>query len=317
MAVPEILLYLIGGIILLFVGAEGLVRGSSSLALKLGISPLIIGLTIVGFATSSPELVVSIRAAFLDSSEIVLGNVIGSNIANIALILGCAALIKPLKVNVDVIRKEVPILIGVSILLIIFILIDREIGFADGIIFIAGILVYIIVSIIFAKKEKNVNAEIIYENEFQSNFRTPLLILLIVAGAAFLVFGANIFLKSAIALSRLFGMSDVVIGLTVVAIGTSLPELITSVVAAFRNKADIAIGNAVGSSIFNILFILGITAVILPISAIGISELDLGVMLITAFILLPISIRGYKINRVEGLILLSGYLFYIYFLLPS
>lgn len=317
MTVPEILLHLIGGIILLFVGAEGLVRGSSSLALKLGISPLIIGLTIVGFATSSPELVVSLKAAFLDSSEIVLGNVIGSNIANIALILGCAALIKPLKVNVDVIRKEVPILIGLSILLIVIILIDREIGFADGIIFIGGILVYIIVSILFAKKEKNVNAEIIYENEFQSNFKTPLLILLIVTGAALLVLGANIFLKSAITLSKLFGMSDAVIGLTVVAIGTSLPELITSVVAAFKNKADIAIGNAVGSSIFNILFILGITAVILPISAIGISELDLGVMLITAFILLPISIRGYKINRVEGLILLSGYLLYIYFLLPS
>jgi len=316
MAIPEIILYLLSGIVLLFAGAEGLVRGSSSLALKLGISPLVIGLTIVGFATSSPELVVSIRAALIGSSEIVLGNVIGSNIANIALILGCAALIKPLKVNVDVIRKEVPILIGVSILLII-ILIDGEVGFVDGFIFIAGILVYIIVSILFAKKEKNVNAEIIYKNEFQSNFKTPLLILLIVTGAALLIFGANIFLKSAIALSKLFGMSDAVIGLTVVAIGTSLPELITSVVAAFKNKADIAIGNAVGSSIFNILFILGITAIILPISAIGISELDLGVMMVTAFILLPISIRGYKINRVEGLILLSGYLLYIYFLLPA
>ena len=173
MTTPEIIIYLSGGIILLFVGAEGLVRGSSSLALNLGISPLVIGLTIVGFATSSPELVVSIRAAIIGNSEIVLGNVIGSNIANIALILGCAALIKPLKVNVDVIRKEVPILIGVSILLVI-ILIDGEVGFVDGIIFIAGILVYIIVSIVFAKKEKNVNAEIIYENEFQSNFKTPL-----------------------------------------------------------------------------------------------------------------------------------------------
>lgn len=316
MTTPEIIIYLLGGIILLFSGAEGLVRGSSSLALKIGISPLVIGLTIVGFATSSPELVVSIRAAFIGSSEIVLGNVIGSNIANIALILGCAALIKPLKVNIDVIRKEVPILIGVSILLII-ILFDGEVGFVDGIIFIAGILVYIIVSIVFAKKEKNVNAEIIYENEFQSNFKTPLLILLIVIGAALLVFGANIFLKSAIALSKLFGMSDAVIGLTVVAIGTSLPELITSAVASLKNKADIAIGNAVGSSIFNILFILGITAVILPISAKGISNLDLGVMMITAIILLPISIRGYKIKRVEGLILLSGYLLYIYFLIPS
>ena len=315
MTTPEIIIYLSGGIILLFVGAEGLVRGSSSLALNLGISPLVIGLTIVGFATSSPELVVSIRAAIIGNSEIVLGNVIGSNIANIALILGCAALIKPLKVNVDVIRKEVPILIGVSILLVI-ILIDGEVGFVDGIIFIAGILIYIIVSIVFAKKEKNVNAEIIYENEFQSNFKTPLLILLIIAGAVILVFGANIFLKSAIALSKLFGMSDALIGLTVVAIGTSLPELITSVVAAFKNKADIAIGNAVGSSIFNILFILGVTAVIMPISSRGIDYIDLGVLMLTAVILLPMSFRGYRINRVEGLILLLGYILYIYQLLP-
>ena len=315
MTTPEIIIYLLGGIILLFAGAEGLVRGSSSLALKLGISPLVIGLTIVGFATSSPELVVSIRAAVIGNSEIVLGNVIGSNIANIALILGCAALIKPLRVNVDVIRKEVPILIGVSILLII-ILTDGEVGFVDGIIFIAGILVYIIVSIVFAKKEKNVNAEIIYENEFQSNFKTPLLVLLILTGAVLLVFGANIFLKSAIALSKLLGMSDAVIGLTVVAIGTSLPELITSVVASIRNKADIAIGNAVGSSIFNILFILGVTAVIMPITARGIGYIDLGVMMLTAVIILPMSFRGYKINRVEGLILLFGYIIYIYLLLP-
>ncbi len=315
MTTPEIIFYLLGGIILLFAGAEGLVRGSSSLALKLGISPLVIGLTIVGFATSSPELVVSIRAAIIGNSEIVLGNVIGSNIANIALILGCAALIKPLKVNVDVIRKEVPILIGVSILLII-ILIDGEVGFIDGIIFITGILVYIIVSIVIAKKEKNVNAEIIYEKEFQSNFKTQLLILLVVIGAALLVFGANIFLKSAIALSKLFGMSDALIGLTVVAIGTSLPELITSVVASLKNKADIAIGNAVGSSIFNVLFILGVTAVIMPISARGIGHIDLGVLILTAVILLPMSFRGYKINRVEGLILLLGYILYIYQLLP-
>ena len=195
-------------------------------------------------------------------------------------------------------------------------MIDGEVGFVDGIIFIAGILVYIIVSIVFAKKEKNVNAEIIYENEFQSKFKIPLLILLIVAGAALLVFGANIFLKSAIALSKLFGMSNAVIGLTVVAIGTSLPELITSVVASIRNKADIAIGNAVGSSIFNILFILGVTAVIMPITARGIGYIDLGVMMLTAVIILPMSFRGYKINRVEGLILLFGYIIYIYLLLP-
>jgi cation:H+ antiporter len=316
MTIPEILLYLLGGIVFLFAGAEGLVRGSSSLALKLGISPLVIGLTIVGFATSSPELVVSINAALIGSSEIVLGNVIGSNIANIALILGCAALIKPLKVNVDVIRKEVPILIAVSILLVI-ILIDGEVGLIDGIIFITGIVLYVLLSIIFAKKEKSLDAETTFKKEFQSNFNTPLLLLLIAVGAGLLIFGANIFLKSAIEIAELFGMSDAVIGLTVVAVGTSLPELITSAIAAIKNKADIAIGNAVGSSIFNILFILGITAVIMAVSARGISYIDLGVMILTAVILLPMSIRGYKINRVEGLVLLLGYFLYIYSLLPK
>lgn len=316
MANPETLLFLIGGIILLFVGAEALVRGSSSLALKLGISPLVVGLTIVGFATSSPELVVSIKAALIGNSEIVLGNVIGSNIANIALILGSAALIKPLKVNINVIRKEVPILIGVSVMLVL-ILIDGEVGFVDGIIFITGIIAYIVVSILFAKKEKSIAAEATYEEEFQSKFKTPLLLLLIVMGAGLLIYGANIFLKSAIEIAKYFGMTDAVIGLTVIAIGTSLPELITSAVAAFKNKADIAIGNAVGSSIFNILFILGITAILIPISAKGISYVDLGFMLVTAVILLPISIGGLRINRVEALVLLIGYFFYIYFLLPS
>lgn len=316
MAIPEILLYLIGGIILLFAGAEGLVRGSSSLSLKLGISPLIIGLTIVGFATSSPELVVSINAALIGNNEIVLGNVIGSNIANIALILGCAALIKPLKVNIDVLRKEVPILIGVSVLLVI-ILIDGEVGFIDGVIFIAGIIAYIAVSILFAKREKSIAAEATYEEEFQSNFKMPFLLLLIAIGGSLLIFGANIFLKSAIEIAKHFGMTDAVIGLTVVAVGTSLPELITSAVAAFKNKADIAIGNAIGSSIFNILFILGVTAVLMPIPSRGISYVDLGFMLVTAVILLPISIGGLRINRVEALVLLIGYFFYIYFLLPS
>lgn len=315
MTTPEILLYLIGGIILLFAGAEGLVRGSSSLALRLGISPLVIGLTIVGFATSSPELVVSINAALIGNSEIVLGNVIGSNIANIALILGCAALIKPLKVNINVIRKEVPILIGVSVLLVL-ILIDGEVGFIDGIIFIAGIVAYITVSIFFAKREKSIAAEETYEEEFQSKFKTPLLLLMIAVGAGLLIFGANIFLKSAIEIAKHFGMTDAVIGLTIVAVGTSLPELLTSVVAAFKNKADIAIGNAVGSSIFNILFILGFTAVLLPISAQGISYIDLGFMMITAVILLPLSLGGLRINRVEALLLLVGYFLYIYFLIP-
>ena len=315
MTAPEVLLYLVGGIILLFAGAEGLVRGSSSLALRLGVSPLIVGLTIVGFATSSPELVVSIKAAFIGSGEIVLGNVIGSNIANIALILGCAALIRPLKVNINVIKKEVPILIIVSVLLII-ILIDGEVSLIDGIIFLTGIIAYVVISILLAKKEKSITAEETYKEEFQSKFKTPLLLLIIAVGAGLLIYGANIFLISAIEIAKYYGMTDAVIGLTIVAVGTSLPELLTSAVAAFKNKADIAIGNAIGSSIFNILFILGFTAVLLPISAQGISYTDLGFVIITAVILLPFSVGGLRINRVEGMLLLIGYFLYIYFLIP-
>jgi cation:H+ antiporter len=206
-------------------------------------------------------------------------------------------------------------LIGVSILLIL-ILLDGKVGFIDGLIFLGGIVAYIIISIKFAKKETNVDAEKSFTDEFQSKFNTTLLIVLIIIGAALLVLGANIFLKGAIALSKIFGMSDAVIGLTVVAIGTSLPELFTSSVAAIRNRADIAIGNAVGSSIFNILFILGVTAVIMSITAKGINYVDLGVMIITAVILLPMSIGGLRINRIEGTILLLGYITYIYFLLP-
>lgn len=313
---PEIILYSIGGLVLLFIGAEGLIRGSSNLAIKIGITPLVVGLTVVAFGTSAPELVVSLKAALLGNSSISLGNVIGSNIANIALILGVAALIRPLDVHANVIMREIPIMIGISILLIIFLL-DGEIGFIDGVIFVTGIVIYSIVNIILARKEKNPQVDAEFKEGLESKLSIPVSILFLVVGLGLLILGANLFVQSAVAIAKLFNVSDAIIGLTIVAVGTSLPELITSVVASYKKEADIAIGNVVGSNIFNILSILGITALVIPVSSAGISYVDLGIMLITAIVLLLLSKTGFSISRTEGALLLFGYVAYIYYLIPK
>lgn len=313
---PEIILYSIGGLVLLFIGAEGLIRGSSNLAIKIGITPLVVGLTVVAFGTSAPELVVSLKAALLGNSSISLGNVIGSNIANIALILGVAALIRPLDVHANVIMREIPIMIGISILLIILLL-DGEIGFIDGVIFVTGIVIYSIVNIILARKEKNPQVDAEFKEGLESKLSIPVSILFLVVGLGLLILGANLFVQSAVAIAKLFNVSDAIIGLTIVAVGTSLPELITSVVASYKKEADIAIGNVVGSNIFNILSILGITALVIPVSSAGISYVDLGIMLITATVLLPLSKTGFSISRTEGAFLLFGYVAYIYYLIPK
>jgi cation:H+ antiporter len=312
----EIALYLLGGLVLLFIGAEGLIRGSSNLAIKIGITPLVVGLTVVAFGTSAPELVVSLKAALIGNSSIALGNVIGSNIANIALILGVAALIRPLDVHANVIMREIPIMIGISIMLIILLL-DGEIGLIDGVIFVTGVVVYTIVNIFLARKEKNPEVDAEFKEGLESKLGVPISILFVVVGLGLLILGANFFVQSAIAIAKLFHLSDAVIGLTIVAVGTSLPELITSIVASYKKEADIAIGNVVGSNIFNILSILGITAIIIPISSAGISYVDLGIMLIAAIVLFPLSRTGFSITRLEGAMLLSGYVIYIYYLLPK
>jgi cation:H+ antiporter len=312
----EIILYLLGGLVMLFIGAEGLIRGSSSLALRIGITPLVVGLTVVAFGTSTPELVVSLKATLLGNSSISLGNVVGSNIANIALILGIAALFRPLKVHANVIMREIPIMIGISILLIILLL-DGEIGLIDALIFVLGIIVYTVVNVVMARKEKNLEVNKEFKEGLNNKLSIPISTLFLVAGLALLIFGANLFVQSAVAIAKLFNVSDAIIGLTIVAVGTSLPELITSVVAAYKKEADIAIGNVVGSNIFNILGILGITALIVPINAVGISYIDLGIMLLTAIILFPLSRTGFSISRLEGAFLLAGYVFYIYHLIPK
>lgn len=312
----EIILYLVGGLIMLFIGAEGLIRGSSTLAIKIGITPLIVGLTVVAFGTSAPELVVSLKAAIVGNSSISLGNVIGSNIANIALILGIASLIRPLYVHANIIMREIPIMIGVSILLIVLLL-DGEVGFIDGLIFVLGIIIYTIVNIYMARKEKSSEVKEEFEEGLKSRLGAPVSIIFVVIGLGLLIIGANVFVQSAVAIAKLFNISDAIIGLTIVAIGTSLPELITSIVASYKKESDIAIGNVVGSNIFNILGILGITALIVPISSIGISNIDLIIMVVTAIVLLPLSKSGLRISRIEGMFLLAGYAAYTIYLLPK
>lgn len=309
----EILLYILGGLTGLFLGGEGLIRGSSSLSIRVGISPLVVGLTVVAFGTSSPELLVSLKAAIMGSSSIALGNVIGSNIANIALILGLSAVITPIEVHANVIKREIPIMIVVSLLLIFFLL-DGTLGFIEGLIFIILLIAYTVVNILLSLKE-NKEIEKEFEEGLKSRLNIPLATLFIIVGLVFLFFGADLFLKGAVSLAKMFNVSDAIIGLTIVAVGTSLPELFTSIIATIKKESDIAVGNVVGSNIFNILSILGISAIIVPISSSQISIIDLGAMLAAALILLPLSYTGFRISRLEGLLLLIGYFAYIFLLI--
>lgn len=313
----EIIIYLFAGLLMLFIGAEGLIRGSSSLALKLGITPLVVGLTVVAFGTSSPELVVSLKAALAGNGDISLGNVIGSNIANIALILGISALIRPMKVQAQVIQREIPIMIFVTLLLVAF-LTDSEIGMTEGIVFFIGIVLYTVISVIIAKKEKSreVVDEFI-EGVVNKPMNIWLAIVFIIFGLLLLIYGSNIFLEASVEIAKMFGMSQAVIGLTIIAVGTSLPELVTSAVASYKNESDIAIGNVVGSNVFNILFILGLTAIIIPINSSGITLIDIMVMLLTAIVIVPLAWFKFNLNRIEGVFLLIGYAVYIYYLLPK
>ncbi len=301
------------GIILLYLGAEALVRGSTSLALRFGISPLIAGLTIVAFGTSAPELTVSMSAAFDGLGDVAVGNVVGSNIFNIAVILGLTAIIRPPSVHLKLIRREIPIMILIS--LVAFALVaSGEVSRFFGIILTAGLIFYTLSTIRLARREQDA----IDLPEIGPLSKVPIVVSLVMVGVglALLVWGSRWFVDGAIFLARSIGVSEAVIGLTIVSAGTSLPELATSVVAALRRHSDVAIGNVVGSCIFNVLCILGITATIQPLSAQGIALRDVVFMLGTAVILLPFAHTQRSISRFEGLALLGIYGIYLYLLWP-
>lgn len=310
-------LLLIGiGSILLYAGAEGLVRGSASLALRLGVTPLAVGLVVVAFGTSSPELVVSVKAALAGNSAISLGNIIGSNICNIALILGLASLVRPLRVQVQVVRREVPIMIGVTAILWLFLL-DGTLSRLEGSILILGLLGYVLFSFISARRENARLQGSIGTEEVPGMSRHLWLdVLLVGGGLGVLVLGTDIFLGGALSLAGLLGLSQAVIGLSVVAVGTSLPELATSIVASIRGEGDIAVGNVVGSNVFNILAVLGIAALIMPLKATGFQVQDYLILLATSVAVLPLMRTDWRLDRWEGGLLLAVYLFYIWSLVP-
>jgi len=311
----SMLLYLIGGFVILMIGAEALVRGGSALALRLGVAPLIIGLTIVAFGTSSPELAVSVQSALRGNSSIALGNVIGSNIANIGLILGLAAIIQPMSVKAQVVRREIPIMIVVSGVLWAL-LMDGRLQYWDGALLIVGIIAYVYYCYYQARKEKEPSVQSEYE-EGIPKIKGKIWISagLIAMGLGMLISGGTLFVKGAVELARFFGVSEVIIGLTIVAVGTSMPELATSVVAAIKKEDDIAIGNVVGSNIFNILGILGVASLAYPIAREGFNIVDFGAMALYALVLLPLTWIRFSLGRWEGALLLAGYSGYIYYLI--
>jgi cation:H+ antiporter len=313
-------LIFVSGLVALVVGASLLVRGASKLALAFGISPLVIGLTIVAFGTSAPELAVSVGAALNGQTDIAIGNVVGSNIFNVLFILGISSLITPLVVSSQIIRQEVPIMIGSSLLLLLLML-DGTIGQVD-----AGVLLILIIgytSFLIWQSRKETKA---IQDEYAQEMQQPdgwdshwsIQLTLILAGLALLVFGADWLVDSSIAMAKAWGVSDVVIGLTIVSAGTSMPEVATSVIAAVKGERDIAVGNVVGSNTFNILGCLGLSGVVsstgLP-AATSILNFDIWVMLAVAFSCLPIFMSGQVIARWEGLLFTGYYVAYTTYLI--
>lgn len=308
------LLSIVGGLILLSGGADGLVRGAASLARQLGMTPLVIGLTVVAMGTSMPELVVSVDAVLQGSSAVALGNVVGSNVANIGLILGCSALISTLQVHAQVIRFDVPVLVVVS-LLAGGLLIDGTLGRLDGGVLVLGLVGYVAFNLYLAQDTMSPIARAEFDDVIPQSRSMGLDVLYIGGGLAALIAGAQLMVGGAITLAQQWGLSEAVIGLTIVAVGTSLPELATSGAAAIRGEGDIAVGNAVGSSIFNVLAILGITALVHPLAEEGIRLIDGAVMVGLAAMLLPLMRTGYVLSRWEGALLLGAYAGYIGYLI--
>jgi cation:H+ antiporter len=311
----ETFVLFLAGVVLLIGGAEALVRGSSRLASAMGISPLVVGLTVVAFGTSSPELAVSFQASLAGQPDIALGNVVGSNIFNVLFILGLSAVIAPLVVAQQLVRLEVPLVIGASMLLFVLAL-DGSIGRLDGLLLTCGVAAYCLFAIRQSLRESSaVRAE--YEKEFG---RGPLRgrqqlinIALIVIGLAMLMLGSRWLLAGAVAAAEALGVSTLVIALTIVAAGTSLPEVATSVIASIRGERDIAVGNVVGSNLFNVLAILGFSGVA---AADGIRvapaalRFDIPIMIAVNVACLPIFFTGYRISRWEGFLFLGYYVGY-------
>jgi len=309
------------GLLMLYYGAEWLVRGASSLARSLGLRPLVIGLTVVAFGTSAPELVVSIISSFQEKSMIAVGNVVGSNICNIDLVLGLSSLFMPIKSHESVVKRDIPIMLGISLYLLLISL-NSKIGRLEGATLLGGIIIYVCLNYYYAVKGtkqassgEKFSKKLVAENIEYIPSRAKQ-ITLIVAGILFVVTGAEMLIDSAVKIMKVFGVSEKFIGLTIVAFGTSLPELAISVVAAMRKEMDISIGNLVGSNIFNILGVLGIASLVRPILIPGgfIQSgllIDYLVMMFISFFPWVMMRKTNTVMRRDGVILLFCYVGYI------
>ena len=317
---PELLMiaiYIIGGLILLYFGANWLVQGAITLALHLGLSPLIVGLTVVALGTSVPEALVSVQAAIGHQGGIALGNVIGSNILNIALILGLSAFFNPLKVDSHLVKADVPLLAGATFMLVVL-LEDFHISRMEGAFLLLCIVGYVAGNIMTVKRtspEENKIEGVELPEDHSKNLWRDISFLFI--GLIALAFGSNFLVTGAVDLARIWGLSEALIGLTIVSIGTGTPEMATALMAAYRKRSDLAIGNAVGSNLFNIMFVLGIAALVAPLDGKGISSIDLYVMLGVTILLLPTVWTGRILDRKEGFLFLAIYVGYLYHLWPA
>lgn len=328
-------LLLLAGLVLLVAGAEALVRGASRLALGTGLSPLVVGLTVVAFGTSAPELAVSIGSSLSGQSGLALGNVVGSNIFNVLFILGLSALLTPLIAHTQLVRLDVPIGIGVAGIVLVM-AVDGVVGWFDGLLLVAGLVGYTALQIMLvqsASTDPSVASEETTgtmvstgagsvgtaENGKESvpSGHWGIDVALVIGGLVLLVLGAQWFVEGAIEAARRLGLSELVIGLTIVAGGTSLPELATSVLAGIRGQRDIAVGNVVGSNVFNLLGVLGFSAVVAP-EGLAVSDavlwFDLPVMIAAAVACLPIFYTGYRIERWEGALFFGYYAAYVAYL---
>ncbi|MFZ5737812.1 MAG: calcium/sodium antiporter [Pseudomonadota bacterium] len=312
----------VSGLVALVVGAELLVRGASKLALSFGISPLVVGLTVVAFGTGSPELAVAIQAAISGQADITVGNVVGSNIFNVLFILGLSALITPLIINRQLIRQEVPIMVGTS-LLVAALAWDGSLSLLDGLLLICLLAAYTAFLIVQSRRQEaasDADEPTAAESASRWDSKLPVQIALILVGLVMLVFGATWLVEAAITFARLFGVSEMVIGLTIVAAGTSLPEVATSIMAAIRGQRDIAVGNVVGSNTFNLLGVLGVSAAVVPGGlsiAPAMTAFDIPVMVAVAIACLPIFFTGNLIARWEGALFLALYVVYTIYLVMA
>ena len=302
---------IVGGLLALFVGAIALIKGAAALARRWGMSPLVVGLTVVAGGTSSPELFVVTGAALAGRDGISLGNVLGANSLNIGLILGLTAIVRPLHAQLQLIRFDVPIMILATLVVAAFV-IDGGVGRLEGAVLLAGLLGYLVFTVYMARRERSERVR----EEFAAEVPGPLGSLaaelgLIALGLAALALGAQGLIAGAVKIAAAAGVSDSVIGITVVAAGTTMPELVTCLVAAVRRESDIAVGNIVGSNIFNLLGVLGLAAALAPIGTAGVQPTELWGAVALAALSLPVMWRGLIVNRAEGALLVAGYLAYL------